>query len=446
MDSANTSSSGRPLKTPKGTRDFNPFQMKIRESAIEIISKCFQRHGAVAIDTPVFELKEVLLGNYGEDTKLIYDLADQGGEQLALRYDLTVPFARYIAANGIESIKRYHIAKVYRRDNPAMTRGRFREFYQCDYDIAGHYDSMIPDADCVKVLAEILAKLQIGSFIIKLNHRKLLDGVFMYCGVPEKSFRQISSSVDKLDKISWEEAKKEMTETKGITSEVADKIREFVCLKGKPLELLKKLQQMNINALSEALNDLQLLFSHLQDFDILDKIQFDLSLARGLDYYTGMVMEAVLTDVDKVGSIAGGGRYDNLVEAFLPDKVIPAVGFSVGIERIFAILEEKSTESRTTATDVLVASVGPNLLSERFKICSELWSKDIKTEFLYYVEPKLKKQLDYANTNQIPWVIIIGEDEQKEKVVKLKNMSNSEEQKIKRISLVEEIQKLIGKP
>jgi len=161
-----------------------------------------------------------------------------------------------------------------------------------------------------------------------------------------------------------------------------------------------------------------------------------------------MVIEAVLTDMDKVGSIAGGGRYDNLVEAFLPDKVIPAVGFSVGIERIFAILEEKSNESRTrtTATDVLVASVGPNLLSERFKICSELWSKDIKTEFLYYAEPKLKKQLDYANTNQIPWVIIIGEDEQKEKVVKVKNMSNSEEQKIKRASLVEEMKKLIGKP
>merc|ERR1712212_1053464 len=133
----------------------------------------FKRHGAETIDTPVFELKEVLTGKYGEDSKLIYDLADQGGEILSLRYDLTVPFARYVAMNKIDKIRRFHIARVYRRDNPAMTRGRYREFYQCDFDIAGQYDAMLPDAECIKIVAEILSSLDIGDFVLKVNHRKL---------------------------------------------------------------------------------------------------------------------------------------------------------------------------------------------------------------------------------------------------------------------------------
>merc|ERR550534_176857 len=144
------------LKTAKGTRDFGPASMAIREKVFNKITTCFKRHGAETIDTPVFELKETLTGKYGEDSKLIYDLKDQGGELLSLRYDLTVPFARYLAMNKINKIKRYHIAKVYRRDNPAMTRGRFREFYQCDFDIAGAYDPMVPDAECVKIVSEIL--------------------------------------------------------------------------------------------------------------------------------------------------------------------------------------------------------------------------------------------------------------------------------------------------
>lgn len=144
----------------------------------------------------------MLTGKYGEDSKLIYDLKDQGGEILSLRYDLTVPLARYLAMSKISSIKRYHIAKVYRRDNPAMTRGRYREFYQCDFDIAGTYDAMIPDAECVKVVSEILSGLDIGDYVIKLNHRMLLDGMFEACGVPADKFRSICSAVDKLDKVS----------------------------------------------------------------------------------------------------------------------------------------------------------------------------------------------------------------------------------------------------
>lgn len=189
------------LKTPKGTRDYNPQQMTLRQGVLDKIIAVFKKHGAETIDTPVFELKDVLTGKYGEDSKLIYDLKDQGGEILSMRYDLTVPLARYLAMGKVSSIKRFHIAKVYRRDNPAMTRGRYREFYQCDFDIAGTYDPMLPDAECVRVVAEILSSLNIGEFVIKLNHRKLLDGMFEACGVPTDLFRTICSAVDKLDKV-----------------------------------------------------------------------------------------------------------------------------------------------------------------------------------------------------------------------------------------------------
>ena len=175
--------------------------MSIRKKAFNIISSVFRRHGAVEIDTPVFELKETLTGKYGEDSKLIYDLQDQGGELLALRYDLTVPFARYLAMKNVQNIKRFHIAKVYRRDNPAMNKGRFREFYQCDFDIAGKYGLMIPDAEVLAVLNEILTELDIGKFTIKVNSRKLLDAMVELSGAPKEKFKQICSAIDKLDKV-----------------------------------------------------------------------------------------------------------------------------------------------------------------------------------------------------------------------------------------------------
>nr|CAH7738755.1 unnamed protein product [Callosobruchus chinensis] len=228
------------LKTPKGTRDFSPQQMALRNAVLGKIISVFKKHGAETIDTPVFELKEVLTGKYGEDSKLIYDLKDQGGEILSLRYDLTVPFARYLAMNKITNIKRYHIAKVYRRDNPSISRGRYREFYQCDFDIAGAYDPMIPDAECVRIVFEILNVLEMSSFVIKLNHRKLLDGMFEACGVPATSFRAICSAVDKLDKSPWDEVRKEMIEEKGLSEETADKIGEYVRLNGKA-DLVEKL-------------------------------------------------------------------------------------------------------------------------------------------------------------------------------------------------------------
>ena len=337
----------RKPKVPKGTRDYLPEQMAIRDEAFTIIRRVFKRHGAVEIDTPVFELKETLTGKYGEDSKLIYDLADQGGERLALRYDLTVPFARFLAVNSVGNIKRFHIGKVYRRDQPALSRGRYREFYQCDFDIAGVYGRMVPDSECLAVACEILDALPIGDFGIKLNHRRLLDAILDICGVPAEKFRTICSAVDKLDKEPWDEVKREMVEDKGLSSEVADRIGEFVVLKGKPWDmynsLMKEKKFGDHKGALEAMEDMRILFEYLDAMDKLKFISFDLSLARGLDYYTGVIYEAVCMNGNtQVGSIGGGGRYDYLVSMFQEaGKVTPTVGVSVGIERVFTLMEER---------------------------------------------------------------------------------------------------------
>lgn len=337
----------RKPKIPKGTRDYLPEQMMIRQQAFSIIRRVFQSHGAVEIDTPVFELKDTLTGKYGEDSKLIYDLADQGGELLALRYDLTVPFARFLALNSVGNIKRFHIGKVYRRDQPALSRGRYREFYQCDFDIAGNYARMVPDSESVCVVCEILDALPIGDFGIKLNHRCLLDAILDICGVPADKFRTICSAVDKLDKEPWEEVKREMVDDKGLKPEVADKIGTFVLEKGDPWILYKQLMESNKfgnhKGALDAMEDLRIMFEYLEAMDKLRFVSFDLSLARGLDYYTGVIYEAVcMSGNTQVGSIGGGGRYDNLVSMFQEaGKVTPCVGVSVGIERVFTLMESK---------------------------------------------------------------------------------------------------------
>jgi histidyl-tRNA synthetase len=263
-----------------------------------------------------------------------------------------VPFARFLAMNkDYQNFKRYHIAKVYRRDQPSVAKGRMREFYQCDFDIAGVYDSMVPDAEAVKVMVEILSDLPVGSFLVKINHRKVLDGMFQVCGVPTDKIRAISSAVDKLDKASWAEVKNEMVNEKGLDELVADKIGNFVLLKGFIIIILggKDLCDILLSNESfvksetavEGVREMQTLFRYLEVFGISHKVSFDLSLARGLDYYTGVIYEAVLTsgnvflmigsdDSAGVGSIAAGGRYDNLVGMFSGGKTIPCVGVSIG--------------------------------------------------------------------------------------------------------------------
>ncbi|XP_030139631.2 histidine--tRNA ligase, cytoplasmic isoform X1 [Taeniopygia guttata] len=445
------------LKTPKGTRDHPPAQAALRERLLTAVVSCFKRHGAAAIDTPVLELRETLLGKYGEESKLIYELQDQGGELLALRYDLTVPFARYLAMNKIKKMKRYHVAKVYRRDNPATTRGRYREFYQCDFDIAGQFDPMIPDAECLKIVHEILSDLQLGDFVIKVNDRRILNGVFAVCGVPESKLIPACSTVDKLDKVPWEEVRSEMVGEKGLSPEAADRIGEYVQLHG-GLDLVEQLLQdpkLSQNKVAkEGLGDMKLLFEYLTLFGITGKISFDLSLARGLDYYTGVIFEAVLLQQENehveepvsVGSVAGGGRYDGLVGMFDPKgRKVPCVGVSIGIERIFSILEQRLEASgeklRTTETQVLVATPQKHLLAARMKLISELWDAGIKAEMLYKKDPKLLKQLQYCEDTGIPLAAIVGEQELADGVVKLRDVATRKEVDIPREKLIDEIRR-----
>lgn len=432
-------------KVPKGTRDFSPEQMAIREKAFGIIASVFKRHGAVAIDTPVFELRDTLMGKYGEDSKLIYDLADQGGEICSLRYDLTVPFARYLAAHSISNLKRYHIARVYRRDNPS--KGRFREFYQCDFDIAGlspgQSAPMLPDFEVIKVLTELLDELKIGDYQVKLNHRRLLDGMLDLCGVPPAKFRAICSAIDKLDKLKWEQVREEMVEEKGLSAETADQIGTFVQKKGAPLEVLANLRQdgspfLHHEGSSHALEELSILFGYLEAADCLHRIVFDLSLARGLDYYTGVIYEAVFQGSTQVGSIAAGGRYDNLVGMF-SGKPVPAVGVSLGIERVFAIMESENQNVRATQTEVLVVALGDNL-KVAIKVVKELWAAKIKAEFSCVQPNKILKQLDFAKGKQIPWMIVMGQDELDKGIVRLQNVATKEAVEVPRVHLVSELQ------
>nr|XP_023916749.1 histidine--tRNA ligase, cytoplasmic-like isoform X1 [Quercus suber]XP_023916756.1 histidine--tRNA ligase, cytoplasmic-like isoform X2 [Quercus suber] len=442
-----TNESRRLPKLPKGTRDFAKEQMTIRKRAFSIIEDVFERHGATALDTPAFELRETLMGKYGEDSKLVYDLADQGGELCSLRYDLTVPFARYVAMNGLTSFKRYQIAKVYRRDNPS--KGRYREFYQCDLDIAGQYEKMGPDFEIVKILTELLDELQIGDYEIKLNHRKLLDGMLDMCGVPPEKFRTICSSIDKLDKQTFEQIKKEMVEEKGLSVETADEIGTFVKERGQPLELLSKLKQqgskfLGHNGSADALNDLEILFKALEVSKCIDKVVFDLSLARGLDYYTGVIFEAVFKGGTQVGSIAAGGRYDNLIGMF-GAKQVPAVGVSLGIERVFAIMEQlqkdQSQAPRATKTEVLVSILGDDL-TQAAELVSELWNAKVKAE--YFVNKRVMKHIDRARESRIPWMVIVGEREMNEGIVILKDIEAAKEDKIPRSSLVEELKRRLN--
>uniref|UniRef100_A0A7S2LH49 Histidine--tRNA ligase, cytoplasmic n=2 Tax=Skeletonema marinoi TaxID=267567 RepID=A0A7S2LH49_9STRA len=424
----------RKPKVAKGTRDYLPEQMAIRDKAFTIIRRVFKRHGAVEIDTPVFELKETLTGKYGEDSKLIYDLADQGGELLALRYDLTVPFARFLAVNAVGNIKRFHIGKVYRRDQPQLSKGRYREFYQCDFDIAGVYGRMVPDSECLAVACEILDSLPIGDFGIKLNHRRLLDAILDLCGVPADKFRTICSAVDKLDKEPWSEVRREMVEEKGLSGDVADKIGEFVVLKGKPWDLYNSLMESksfgNHKGASEAMEDLRILFEYLEAMGKLKFISFDLSLARGLDYYTGVIYEAVCMNGNtQVGSIGGGGRYDTLVSMFQEaGKVTPCVGVSVGIERVFTLMEERLRQEQGGSikqpnVTVLVASAGDNMLRERMKLTNVLWDANISAEFSQQENPKLKFEIANALDRQIPFMVIVGEEETKQGKCKVKDLN-----------------------
>ena len=352
---------------------------------------------------------------------------------------------------NIQQVKRYHIAKVYRRDQPAIARGRYREFHQCDFDIAGQYDAMIPDAEVLRIIVEVFEALELGV-TIKLNHRQILDGMFAVAGVTPDKIRTISSAVDKLDKMPWEEVKKEMVEEKGLAEEVADRIGGYVRNAGTISETLNLLQSkvelLSNDQIKNGLNDMTLLASYAEAFGISDKISFDLSLARGLDYYTGLIYEVINLPpkadptasgkkskkddpASQVGSIAAGGRYDNLVGMY-GKKQIPCVGISFGVDRIFTILEarrQKEGAEKKRDVDAYVMAFGgagfDGMLTQRMSVAQRLWKAGIRAEFSPKVKPKLPQQFKAAEG--VPLGVILGQDEMAAGQVRIKILGQGEE-------------------
>ncbi|XDT05775.1 Aminoacyl-transfer RNA synthetases class-II family profile [Nakaseomyces glabratus] len=367
------------LKTPKGTKDWADTDMVIREA---IFSNCSRSMVVLPLTHLCLSCAKSSQVS-GEDSKLIYDLKDQGGELCSL----TVPFARFVAMNNIQNIKRYHIAKVYRRDQPAMTKGRMREFYQCDFDIAGSYESMVPDAEILSILVEGLTGLGINDFKVKLNHRKILDGIFQISGVKDEDVRKISSAVDKLDKSPWEVVRKEITVEKG-QSLIYEAVTEASAPPENATELKKK---------SKSTDD--------------------------ASEYVG------------VGSIAAGGRYDNLVNMFAEasgkkSSSIPCVGVSFGVERIFSLIKQRThltNAIKPTATQVFVMAFGggkdwTGLLPERMAITKKLWEAGIEAEYVYKSKANPRKQFDAADKAGCPIAVILGKEEFAEGKVRVKRL------------------------
>lgn len=441
------------LKNPKGMKDISPDKGWERRRIFNIITDCFERHGALPLDTPVCERREILLGKYGEDSKLIYNLEDQGGEALSLRYDLTVPFARYLGQNKIQAMTRYQIAKVYRRDQPAIAKGRFREFYQCDLDFAGKYENMLADSECLEILCEILSAVKLPfNFSIKINHRLILDGFFRLAGVPGNKFKQICSAIDKLDKTPWEEVKREMIQEKGLDQSVADALGKFVSRSGSE-ELIDELLHSDLGKDDNAkkgLEDLKILYSNAQLMNFSKYLSFDLSLARGLDYYTGLIFEAVISDKNlEVGSIAAGGRYDNLVSTLVenPNFHVPCVGLSVGIERLFAIIESQTNQEAELGANRIhccVASIGKGMSEARYKIVRDLRDSGLRVKNFLKTSVKPLNLYQQCEKDNAPYGVFFGPEDLKNNNVCLRNMSKRQDEKIPIDSLAEELNKRLG--
>lgn len=445
------------LKTPKGMRDISPAQAWQRKKIFQIITDIFELHGALPLDTPVCERRDILANKYGEESKLIYNLEDQGGEALSLRYDLTVPFARFLGQNKIQALTRYHIAKVYRRDNPSITKGRFREFYQCDIDFAGKFDTMMADSECLEILCEILNSIKLPhGFVIKINHRCILNGMFQVCGVPNDKFKTICSAVDKLDKMSWDDVKKEMCNEKGLDPAVADKIGQYVGKSGGD-QLIDELVSGELGQNGDAkkgLDELKTLFKYTDAMDISKYIKFDLSLARGLDYYTGLIFEAIVDgDVD-VGSIAAGGRYDNLVSGLLenPSFHVPCVGLSVGVERLFAILESHKDKSADSAGDQIdqsqihccIGSIGKEMSTHRYQLVNDLRKRGIRVKNVLKDSVKPLVLYQTCEKDDVPYAIFFGPGDWKENMVCLRKMSAREDEKVPVDKLADELERRLN--
>jgi histidyl-tRNA synthetase len=426
------------LQILKGTRDFLPAQFILRKKVIEIIARTFERFGFEPMETPAMEYAETLEGKYGEEgDRLIYKFEDRGGRKVALRYDLTVPLARTMAMYQVEKpFRRYQIAPVWRADKPQ--KGRFREFWQCDADIVGSRE-MWADAEVIAVTYCALKNLGFNEFTIRINNRKLLNGMALYGGVTDKEMAGFFRIIDKAEKAGWDEVKKELA-SKNFSEKAIEKTIALMVDDTQGDTALSRLKTTlaGIPSAQEGIAELEKIQRCLVNLGVEQRnVLFDGSLARGLDYYTGPIFETVIEN-PRIGSISGGGRFDSLIGMF-SGKDVPATGTSLGLERIITVMEELAMLPMTpTVSQVLVTVFARDFFGESLKVASELRSAGICAE-VYVNDDKLKKQLDYANKKGIPLVIIIGPDEKEKGEVVLKDMEQKIQATVPRQELVNKI-------
>ncbi len=395
----------------------------------DTIKDVYESYGFLPLDTPVLELSDVLLAKAGGETeKQIYRFA-KGDTDMAMRFDLTVPLARYVAQHAGEltfPFKRYQISKVYRGERPQ--KGRFREFYQCDIDIIGNDElPLIYDAEIPSVIYSIFKKLDFGKFTIRLNNRKVLNGFFESLGLSE-NITDILRAIDKIDKIGAEKVLAELTDL-GIDGEKGEKILAFIGLSGSADEKISSLRQLGIESdtFNTGVDELEQTVKNMRLFGIDESyFDIDLTIARGLDYYTGTVYETVLDDYKSLGSVCSGGRYDDLTGYYTKQKM-PGIGISIGLTRLFSQLKaaELITPQSNTTVKVLVAPLGVEL-KYPLEIADTLRAAGIATE-VYYQDKAMKHKMKYANKMAIPYVAIIGEDEVRDGKVTVKNMTTGEQ-------------------
>lgn len=400
---------------------------------MNIIKKNYELFGFSPLDTPAIELSEILLAKAGGETeKQIYRF-NKGDNDLCLRFDLTVPLSRFVAMNQNEltfPFKRYQIGKVYRGERPQ--RGRFREFYQCDIDIIGNEIlDLMYDAEIPSVIYKTFNDLGIEDFTICINNRKLLKGFFESLNVQDKSV-DILRTVDKIAKITEEELIQELLDF-GIEKSIVMQIISFVKIKENNQNIIKKLEDLNISNenFKIGLAELNSVLNGIKNLGVPDKnFKIDLTIARGLDYYTGTIYETILTNYPEIGSICSGGRYDDLA-SYYTDKKLPGVGVSIGLTRLFDQLNSRNfiQKNQKTIADILVIYMSENEKDYAFNFASSLRQNNIKTE-IFMENVKFKNKLNYANKININFIAIIGEDEKNTNIITIKNMYSGEQFKL----------------
>lgn len=416
-------------RTLPGFMELMPQEQILFNQMKEKIQKSYEKFGFLPLDTPIIEMSEVLLAKAGGETeKQIYRFT-KGDTDLSLRFDLTVPLAKYVAEYYNElsfPFRRYQIGKVYRGEKPQ--KGRFREFYQCDIDIIGDGElSVLHDAEIPSVIYTTFKELGFEKFTICINNRKILNGLYAYLGLQEKAV-DIMRTIDKLDKIGTDNVIKELEQLE-VNQKAIDTIMSFIAIEGNSDEKIAKLEELKIQneVFEEGLQELKQVVENVRLFGVPDtNFKVDYTIARGLDYYTGTVYETILDDYRSIGSVCSGGRYDNLAE-FYTDKKLPGVGISVGLSRFFyKINEMRLIEAKRKAiADVLVIPMIPDI-SASIVTARKLREAGINTE-IYLSDKKVKTKFKYANKLEVPYVVVIGEEEIQNDMVTLKEMTTGEQ-------------------